>query len=125
VIELPFFEDRHREFAAMADERAAALAGVAPGEDIDARCRALVRELAGQGWLEHSVGELDVRTLCLARERLAYHDALADFSFAMQGLGSGAISLFGTDAQKERLAEIAGGPRSRCPSPRPAPTSRP
>ncbi len=109
MIELPFFEDRHREFAPWADERAAALAGGAGGGDVDARCRELVAALASDGWLEHAVGELDVRTLCLARERLAYHDALADFAFAMQGLGSGAISLFGTDAQKERLHAVADG----------------
>ncbi len=103
MIELPFFEDRHRAFAPPLPE-----AGDLP---LDDRCRALVRELARHGWLEHCVGELDVRTLCLARERLAYHDALADFAFAMQGLGSGAISLFGSPEQKERLHAVASGER--------------
>ena len=102
MIELPFFEDRHREFAPP-------LPAVSDDLGLDERCRALVRQLAANGWLEHAVGALDVRTLCLARERLAYHDALADFAFAMQGLGSGPISLFGTDEQKERLRAVAAG----------------
>jgi acyl-CoA dehydrogenase len=101
VIELPFFEQRHRDCAPPLPE-----VGALP---LDDRCRALVRELARHGWLEHAVGELDVRTLCLARERLAYHDPLADFAFAMQGLGSGAISLFGSDEQMERLKAVASG----------------
>jgi acyl-CoA dehydrogenase len=109
VIELPFFEQRHREFAARAEASAAGMAGVATGGDVDARCRALVSALASEGWLEHAVGDLDVRTLCLARERLAYHEALADFAFAMQGLGSGAISLFGTPEQRQRLQHVADG----------------
>jgi acyl-CoA dehydrogenase len=102
VIELPFFEARHREFAP-------ALPEVPETLPLDDRCRALVQALAENGWLEHAVGKLDVRTLCLARERLAYHDALADFAFAMQGLGSGAISLFGTPEQRERLHSVASG----------------
>jgi acyl-CoA dehydrogenase len=101
VIELPFFEQRHRDFAPPLPEVAEL--------PLDDRCRALVTALAANGWLDHCVGELDVRTLCLARERLAYHDALADFAFAMQGLGSGAISLFGSDEQKQRLSAVAGG----------------
>ena len=57
------------------------------------------RSSSCDGWLDHAVTEpLDVRTLCLARETLAYHDALADFAFAMQGLGSGPITLFGDAA---------------------------
>jgi acyl-CoA dehydrogenase len=102
VIELPFFDERHRAFAPPLPEVAE--------QELDERCRALVRELARHGWLEHAVGELDVRTLCLARERLAYHDALADFAFAMQGLGSGAISLFGSAEQQRRyLPAVARG----------------
>jgi acyl-CoA dehydrogenase len=105
VIELPFFEQRHRAFAP-------ALPDVDEELALDDRCRALVAELARHGWLEHCVGELDVRTLCLARERLAHHDALADFAFAMQGLGSGAISLFGSQEQQRRhLPAVAAGER--------------
>jgi len=70
-----------------------------------------VRALARDGWLQHAVGEpLDVRTLCLARETLARHEGLADFAFAMQGLGSGPISLFGDDDQRARcLPAVAAG----------------
>src|SRR5690349_16568220 len=104
MLEWPFFEDRHRAFAPRVPEVPETL-------ELDDRCRALVAELAREGWLEHSVAQpLDVRTLCLARERLAYHDALADFAFAMQGLGSGPINLFGTPEQKERfLPAVARG----------------
>ena len=81
-------------------------------EALDARCRGLVRALARRRLARSTrVGEpLDVRTLCLARETLAYHDALADFAFAMQGLGAGAISLFGRDDQRQRyLPAVAAG----------------
>ena len=75
--------------------------------------RALVRMLGEGGWLRHSgAGEgerLDVRTLCLIRETLARHDGLADFAFAMQGLGMGAVTLFGTPAQKEWLTRTRAG----------------
>jgi alkylation response protein AidB-like acyl-CoA dehydrogenase len=103
----PFFEDRHREFAAFAT----AHLPDAVEDDLDARCRGLVRALARDGWLQHAVGEpLDVRTLCLARETLARHEGLADFAFAMQGLGSGPISLFGDDDQRARyLPAVAAG----------------
>ena len=106
MLEWPFFEDRHREFAAWAPGHLPEAEG-----DLDTRCRGLVRALASDGWLEHAVGApLDVRMLCLARETLAYHDGLADFAFAMQGLGSGPISLFGSDEQRERYlpAVVAG-----------------
>lgn len=102
----PFFEDRHRDLAGSLEAWAAQnLAGIDHG-DTDAACRALVAALGQGGWLNHAAvdpeGEanLDVRTLCVIRETLARHDGLADFAFAMQGLGTGAISLFGTDAQK-------------------------
>jgi acyl-CoA dehydrogenase len=106
-LEWPFFDAAHREFGAWA----AAHVPEVEETGLDARCRALVRALAADGWLRHAVGEpLDVRTLCLARETLARHDALADFAFAMQGLGSGAISLFGDAALRERyLPAVAAG----------------
>ena len=95
--------------------------------------RAAGRSCAGwrdDGWLAalRSRQPLDVRTLCLARETLAYHDALADFAFAMQGLGRGPITLFGDDALRERTCRrwppARRSRRSRSPSRRPAPTSR-
>jgi acyl-CoA dehydrogenase len=106
MLEWPFFEDRHREFAAWAAEHVPDV----PETSLDERCRALVGALAA-GWLEHSVREpLDVRVLCLARETLAYHDALADFAFAMQGLGSGPITLFGDSELRARyLPAVAAG----------------
>ena len=117
----PFFDDAHRDFAARLAEWAAR--EVAPlahpaGVDVDDACRALVRRLAAGGWLRYAVPapyggaleRLDVRALCIARETLAWHSGLADFAFAMQGLGSGPISLFGSDDQKRRwLPSIAAG----------------
>jgi acyl-CoA dehydrogenase len=99
----PFFEDRHRALKDELDAFGAGLGELAHADDdVDATCRALVSRLAGAGLLRLSA-ELDVRSLCLARETLAYHGGLPDFAFAMQGLGSGAVSLFGTDAQKAGL----------------------
>lgn len=115
----PFFEDRHRDLssrlwtwarkhAAHHDE----------SDDIDAICRQFVRQLGQDGFLGLTVPKdggglydrLDVRSLALAREILAYHHGLADFSFVMQGLGSGPISLFGTPEQKQRwLPGVAKG----------------
>jgi acyl-CoA dehydrogenase len=107
----PFFEPRHREFAQALDAWAGKHVRDRHGDDVDATCRALVRELGAAGWLQHAVGEhLDTRLLCLTREVLARHEGLADFAFAMQGLGSGAISLAGTPAQRERwLPAVARG----------------
>lgn len=96
----PFFEPHHRDLADALEAWAQANLPV-DHSDVDAACRRLVRDLGSAGWLEHCGGALDVRTLCLIRETLARHDGLADFSFAMQGLGTGAISLFGTEQQKE------------------------
>ena len=89
------------------------------GHDVDAECRALVRALGADGWLSNAVGgrewggatdAIDTRAICLIRETLARHSGLADFAFAMQGLGSGAISLAGTDKQKARyLTRVARG----------------
>lgn len=113
-LDWPFFEDRHRALADDLDAWAAgALAGV-DHSDTDAACRSLVGMLGAGGWLQYSgaqAGEaLDVRSLCLIRETLARHDGLADFSFAMQGLGTGAISLFGTpEQQAEWLPKTRSG----------------
>jgi acyl-CoA dehydrogenase len=104
----PFFEDRHRALAAAIDKWCQSHLPVDHG-DVDDACRMLVTKLGRDGWLMHSAvdseapGALDVRTLCLMRETLARHDGLADFAFAMQGLGAGAISLFGTRAQRQWL----------------------
>jgi len=115
----PFFEDRHRQFAG--DLGIWAASDVKPlvdHHDVDASCRRLVRRLGEAGWLKAVVPEaygglfasFDVRTLCLARETLAFHDGLADFAFAMQGLGTGPITLFGSEALKARyLPPVARG----------------
>ncbi len=108
----PFFEDRHR---ILADELEAWCAANLPVDhgDVDAACRALVVRLGRDGWLRHTgAGEgerLDVRTLCLLRETLARHDGLADFALAMQGLGMGAVSLFGTPEQRRWLERTRAG----------------
>jgi acyl-CoA dehydrogenase len=109
----PFFEPRHRTLAAELRSWAEANMG-AHGADLDSECRRLVTGLGEAGFLKLSVANgdtrPDVRSLAIARETLAYHDALADFAFAMQGLGSGAISLFGTVEQKrEWLPRVASG----------------
>jgi acyl-CoA dehydrogenase len=103
----PFFEARHSDLARRLDGWAAAnLADIDHG-NVDAASRELVARLGRDGWLACTAvdpvdpgSKLDVRSLCIMRETLARHDGLADFAFAMQGLGTGAISLFGTDAQK-------------------------
>ncbi|BBK38527.1 acyl-CoA dehydrogenase [Allostella sp. ATCC 35155] len=111
-LDWPFFEDRHRELARRLDGWAAAEIGlgVHPHDDVDGECRRLVRLLGDAGWFAHAVpeagaGALDVRTLCLVRETLARYAGLADFVFAMQGLGTGPITLFGSPVQRERYLE--------------------
>jgi acyl-CoA dehydrogenase len=97
----PFFDPAHRDWAARVDEVAQGLE--IDHSDTDAACRSLVSQLGAAGLLQPTSsddGQFDLRTLCLARETLARHDGLADFAFAMQGLGTGAITLFGTEAQK-------------------------
>jgi acyl-CoA dehydrogenase len=115
-IDWPFFDERHRALAR--DLGAWAAEHVEEEHDDEAAaCRALVLAMGEAGWLRLCVpapaglhDRLDVRSLCLARETLGYHSALADFVFAMQGLGSGPISLFGTDEQKARwLPAVACG----------------
>ena len=102
-LDWPFFADRHRSLSTELEAWAQDNLRSADHGDTDNACRSLVSKLGNAGFLNHSTnadGTLDVRTLCLIRETLARHDGLADFSFAMQGLGTGAISLFGTDEQK-------------------------
>ncbi|KQZ43809.1 acyl-CoA dehydrogenase family protein [Duganella sp. Root1480D1] len=115
----PFFEQRHAALERELDAWAAAHVRDAHGTDTDAQCRELVRALGDAGWLRHAVGgtayggaldTIDTRAICLIRETLARHNGLADFAFAMQGLGSGAISLFGSDANKQAyLPRVAKG----------------
>nr|WP_255670737.1 acyl-CoA dehydrogenase family protein [Cognatishimia sp. F0-27] len=98
-------EASHATLAEGLEAWAAATLGAVAHDDVDAACRDLVAALGKAGFLELTAseeGRLDVRSLCLARETLARHDGLADFAFAMQGLGTGAISLFGSDEQKAR-----------------------
>ena len=108
----PFFEDRHR---LLADALEAWCSQHLPVDhsDVDAACRELVTALGEAGFLQHSAADegevLDVRSLCLIRETLARHDALADFVFAMQGLGMGAVSLFGSSEQRQWLQKTRTG----------------
>jgi acyl-CoA dehydrogenase len=110
----PFFEERHRALAAGVESWCASNLPCADA-DVYAACRDLVRRLGRDGWLKHtapdpdSAAPLDVRALCLIRETLARHDALADFAFAMQGLGAGPISLFGNADQRPWLTRTRSG----------------
>ncbi len=122
-LDWPFFDAAHKGLALRLDDWAAAnLPAIvdAPGahDDVDATCRALVKALGRDGWLKYCVPQefggalkaLDVRSLSIIRETLARHSGLADFAFAMQGLGSGAISTFGSDALKKKyLPAVASG----------------
>jgi acyl-CoA dehydrogenase len=118
-LDWPFFEPRHRELAHALDAWARQHVPATHGPDVDAECRSLVRALGAGGWLARAVGgrvfggaaeAIDTRAICLVRETLARHSGLADFAFAMQGLGSGAISLAGTPAQRQRyLPRVARG----------------
>ena len=118
----PFFDERHRALAAGIESWCASNLSSAHDKadggrpvDLDAACRDLVRQLGRDGWLAHTAPDagaralLDVRGLCLIRETLARHDALADFAFAMQGLGAGPISLFGSSEQRRWLARTRSG----------------
>lgn len=111
-LDWPFFENRHRELAHALDDWCHANLDV-DHHDTDAACRNFVRLLGGAGWLRHTGGDqaqaLDVRTLCLIRETLARHDGLADFSFAMQGLGMGAVTMFGAAHHRAWLEKTRAG----------------
>src|SRR5688500_81364 len=117
-LDWPFFEERHRVLARELEAWAAKHVPHDHGADVDAECRALVKSLGAAGWLRHAVGgkphgaadAVDTRAVCLIRETLARHSGLADFAFAMQGLGSGAIGLAGDATQRERyLPSVARG----------------
>jgi acyl-CoA dehydrogenase len=110
TLSLPFFDDDHRRFADALGRWADAVLPGLPHDDVEDACRARVTALGEAGLLRavvplshgglHPV--LDVRTLCIAREILAFRDGLADFSFARLGLGTGSISLFGSEELKRR-----------------------
>ena len=114
----PFFDDEHRAFAEGLERWLAHADVLDDQRNADASCRAWVRALAENGWLRPCVpgafgglrASLDARALCLAREALAYRSALADFAFAMQGLGSAPVSLFGSaELQRRYLPNVANG----------------
>ena len=115
----PFFTPEHAQLENDLDAWAAQHVAGPHDKDVDAACRKLVRLLGDAGWLQHAVnkdaggdvaGVIDTRAICLIRETLARYDGLADFAFAMQGLGSGAISLFGSAANRARyLPRVASG----------------
>lgn len=104
-LDWPFLDARHKALAIKLDAWAGSELAAIDHSNTDQACRFLVAALGRDGWLQMtgaSGGEiLDVRALCLTRETLARHDGLADFSFAMQGLGTGAISLFGSPEQQD------------------------
>ena len=118
-LEWPFFEQRHAALARELDAWATQHISQEHASDVDAACRHLVRQLGDAGWLKHAVGgvahgghadAIDTRAICLIRETLGRHCGLADFAFAMQGLGSGAISLHGSAANRAQyLPRVASG----------------
>jgi len=120
-LDWPFFNGEHRELAARLDQWAYDhLPTVTANEhhDLDSTCKAIVKALGEAGFTTYAVpasagghhDKLDVRSLCLIRETLARHNALSDFAFAMQGLGSGPVSLFGSEAQQAGyLNAVAAG----------------
>jgi acyl-CoA dehydrogenase len=123
-LDWPFFDDAHRALARDLDAWAAERLGPENGNaghdhvDTDAACHNLVALLGEAGWLEYCVPKasggrferIDSRSLCIARETLARHDGLADFAFAMQGLGSGSISIAGSEEVRGRyLPRVAQG----------------
>lgn len=117
----PFLEDSHRALAGALEDWCQAHIAPLPHmeDDVDGQCRHLLGLLGQGGWLRYCIPashggiheKLDVRSLSLIRETLARHSGLADFVFAMQGLGSGVVSLFGSPAQQRILPEVAAGTR--------------
>lgn len=111
-LDWPFFEPRHRELAVELHAWCKANLTGQHG-DVDAACRDHVAKLGAAGWLRHTAAEdgekLDVRTLCLIRETIAQYDGLAEFCFAMQGLGMGAVTLFGSPEHRQWLSRTRSG----------------
>src|ERR1035437_1475592 len=115
----PFFDESHRQFgAALTDWANKEVGRHIDHAHVDQSCPSLVRALGDAGWLKaggpKAYGglpeKLDVRTICAAREILSWHDSLADFAFAMQGLGTASISLFGSDEIKAKyLPPVCAG----------------
>ncbi len=121
-LDWPFFEERHTVLATELDAWCHRTLSHIDHSDTDAACRHLVRQLGAGGWLRMAVPagpegrwggrwpDIDSRAVCIIRETLARHDGLADFAFAMQGLGSGAISIAGSDALRDHfLPRVASG----------------
>ena len=122
-LDWPFFDDSHRDFKSRLDawcnEHLAHAHHDESRDAVDAECIRLVGLLGSGGWLKHAVSGtvygaasdvIDTRQLCLLRETLAFHNGLSDFAFAMQGLGTGAISMMGSPDQKQRyLPRVASG----------------
>jgi alkylation response protein AidB-like acyl-CoA dehydrogenase len=116
-LDWPFLEDGHRKLQSDLVDWCEQYT-FDHGENVDDICRQLVADLGKAGWLKNCVPgawggaseKLDVRSIALCRETLSYYSGLADFSLAMQGLGSGAISLAGTDQQRQQyLPAVAAG----------------
>ena len=116
---LPFFDETHRQLHEDLHiwSRANLHSRIHDGS-VDKRCQELVKLLGDAGWLRYCVPAeyggalpgLDSRSLCLLRQTLGYYDGLADFAFVLQGLGSGPISLFGSEHLKQKyLPHVASG----------------
>jgi acyl-CoA dehydrogenase len=115
-LDWPFFDQSHKDFVARLDAFAASgVLATVDHHDTDNACRSLVRLLGDAGLLASATGNagttaIDSRSICLARETLAWHDGLADFAFAMQGLGTGAIGLSGSEELKAAvLPKVTSG----------------
>ena len=118
-LDWPFFNPQHAQLARDLDQWASDHISQTHSHDVDAECKALVKSLGRAGWLKYAIAGsahgaasevMDTRSICIIRETLARHSGLADFAFAMQGLGSGAISLAGSPEQQQRyLNKVAKG----------------
>ncbi len=115
-LEWPFFEDHHRNLANDLESWCQKNIKDIDHSDVDQACKDILQKLAEGGWLKYVIpkayggifDDFDVRSLCIIRETLARHDGLADFVFAMQGLGSGTITLFGSEENKTEYTSLCG-----------------